>query len=374
MDRIHTVICGFYDAALEPGRWEAAFEGLGDLLGGCAMGSSLQSGKGLDSVLALSRLDPHYTRVLHDYYATPDTNPMVAVMGNLPSSRAFARALVKPDADYRRSGLYNDVFRPQGLEHAAVACVLRSGDRFAPLGVFNRAGQEFGNEELKILDLAAPHIEKALHVHLRIGGSEAMRDATGHALDHLPVGTVFVAPDGSIRGMNRIAEDVLRKGDGLWARGNRLRTSLASEERRLYGLLASAIGTAEGDENGSGGWMAISRPSGSRALGVLVAPLPARDFWPGGEAGAVVFVSDPDLRIAPEAEALTEILGLTPAQARIASLLAIGLTLEEAADRTGVTVHTARVHLKQAFERTSTSRQSDLVRSVLSSVASLSAR
>lgn len=202
MDRIHTVICGFYDAALDPGRWEAAFEGLGDLLGGCAMGSSLQSGKGLDSVLALSRLDPHYTRVLHDYYATPDTNPMVAVMGNLPSSRAFARALVKPDADYRRSGLYNDVFRPQGLEHAAVACVLRSGDRFAPLGVFNRAGQEFGNEELKILDLAAPHIEKALHVHLRIGGSEAMRDATGHALDHLPVGKVFVAPDGSIRGMN----------------------------------------------------------------------------------------------------------------------------------------------------------------------------
>lgn len=87
-----------------------------------------------------------------------------------------------------------------------------------------------------------------------------------------------------------------------------------------------------------------------------------------------MFVSDPDLRIAPEAEALTEILGLTPAQARIASLLAIGLTLEEAADRTGVTVHTARVHLKQAFERTSTSRQSDLVRSVLSSVASLSAR
>ena len=46
-------------------------------------------------------------------------------------------------------------------------------------------------------------------------------------------------------------------------------------------------------------------------------------------------------------------------------LLCQGLSLDEAAERRGMTINTARSQLKQLFVKTSTSRQSELVRLVL---------
>ena len=47
--------------------------------------------------------------------------------------------------------------------------------------------------------------------------------------------------------------------------------------------------------------------------------------------------------------------------------LALGDRLEAAAGRCGVTVSTARTYLKQVFAKTETSRQSELIRLVLTS-------
>lgn len=52
---------------------------------------------------------------------------------------------------------------------------------------------------------------------------------------------------------------------------------------------------------------------------------------------------------------------LTPAEARLAALLAIGETLENAADTLGVTKETARSRIKSIFQKTDTHRQATLV-------------
>ena len=53
------------------------------------------------------------------------------------------------------------------------------------------------------------------------------------------------------------------------------------------------------------------------------------------------------------------------AESELVNLLCEGMSLDEAAGHRGVTVNTARSQLKQAFAKTSTSRQSELVRLVL---------
>ncbi|WP_246800502.1 helix-turn-helix transcriptional regulator [Bradyrhizobium sp. ERR14] len=56
-----------------------------------------------------------------------------------------------------------------------------------------------------------------------------------------------------------------------------------------------------------------------------------------------------------------EIFGLTPAQARLASLLVAGKSLEEIALDMNISSGTARNHLKAVFLRTGTRRQAELV-------------
>jgi DNA-binding CsgD family transcriptional regulator len=68
-------------------------------------------------------------------------------------------------------------------------------------------------------------------------------------------------------------------------------------------------------------------------------------------------------------EALTRMFGLTPTEARLLGALATGSTVEQYAQQRGVSIGTARVQLKQVQAKTGASRQSDLVRLVLSSAA-----
>jgi DNA-binding CsgD family transcriptional regulator len=59
---------------------------------------------------------------------------------------------------------------------------------------------------------------------------------------------------------------------------------------------------------------------------------------------------------------LERLFELTPAEARLAWLVGAGCGLTEAAERLGVSPHTARTQLKCVFAKTATGRQSQLVR------------
>ncbi len=57
---------------------------------------------------------------------------------------------------------------------------------------------------------------------------------------------------------------------------------------------------------------------------------------------------------------------LTPAETRLLAALLAGRRLSEYADGAGITVGTARIHLKNVLGKTGFHRQIDLVRSVVS--------
>lgn len=63
---------------------------------------------------------------------------------------------------------------------------------------------------------------------------------------------------------------------------------------------------------------------------------------------------------------------LTPTEARLAVAIAEGSTPAEAAGFLGISVLTARTHLKRIFHKTATTRQAELVRLVLAELPPLS--
>jgi DNA-binding CsgD family transcriptional regulator len=67
--------------------------------------------------------------------------------------------------------------------------------------------------------------------------------------------------------------------------------------------------------------------------------------------------------------ALERLFHLTPAEARLASFLANGVSVEDAAAQLGVTRNTVRTQLQAVFAKTRTNRQGDLIRLILSTTA-----
>ncbi|MCK1565603.1 helix-turn-helix transcriptional regulator [Bradyrhizobium sp. 173] len=79
------------------------------------------------------------------------------------------------------------------------------------------------------------------------------------------------------------------------------------------------------------------------------------------DTGALLILTDLNEIPRISQSSVSEIFGLTPAQARLASLLLEGKSLEEIALDMNISPGTARNHLKAVFLRTGTRRQAELV-------------
>lgn len=177
------------------------------------------------------------------------------------------------------------------------------------------------------------------------------------ALDRLTVAVLVVDKDARVLFMNRRGASLCAAEDGVMLGvGKVCRGANAEETKRLHALISLAI--SEGD----GGVMTLSR-SQSGPLSVAVTVLEEQD---DRTARVGLYISDPNNHLIPTVGQLTGLLDLTHSEARLAHALALGRSLEEAAEASGITIGTARGYLKQIFGKTGKSRQAELVRLILS--------
>lgn len=83
------------------------------------------------------------------------------------------------------------------------------------------------------------------------------------------------------------------------------------------------------------------------------------------EALLALFICSAQSRPLPDLEALRLMFGLTPAEARVALLLAQGRRSEEVAQALGVSASTVAFHVRNLFGKTGVARQTDIVALVL---------
>ena len=129
-------------------------------------------------------------------------------------------------------------------------------------------------------------------------------------------------------------------------------------------LIHDAMRTAEGDGFASGGALSISRRQ-RPPLHVLISPVRGVDAEARHPIRALLFISDPTARIRPAGQTLADLFGLTPAECRLALLLADGRAPTEITDILGVSRNTLKSQLASIYQKTGTSRQAQLVRLLL---------
>lgn len=220
-----------------------------------------------------------------------------------------------------------------------------------------------------------PHLQRAVQIHKQFATLDSKRDLSEQVLDNLSIGIILLDGGGQIIAMNRNAEEIVARNDGLLAGRTGLHTATRQQTDELRKLILEAAQTGAGRGMGAGGAMAVSRPSTNRPLSVLVMPLRSRVLGWGTELPVVaLFFTDPERNPELPVEALSRLYGLTPAEARLAASFVKTTSLKKSAEVLGITEGTARQYLKRIFQKTDTKSQVELMTLMLSEPAAMLSR
>jgi DNA-binding CsgD family transcriptional regulator len=335
-----------YDALLVGNRWPSALQRLGESVGAesCTFASCYER----DERFRIPRSEGHedFAQLwLANQAHAPDPHTALGRQRSAPS------CLLEEDvtsAEQRRILPYfHETARPGNRDWWALArfavegrgwgFALYRGDRHGP----------FTLAEARIF------IQVSAHLARLIGLAEkfARRDATGDLdlLQRLGTAAIVLDAGGVARQLNPLAEALLGPDFGL-ARGRPVATDRESN-RRLRSMIASALA-------GRAVAPAVVHRDGAPWLLAEAMPVTrlGSDFF---AAGRLVLLLT-DLTRRDESWALGAGFGLTPAEARLASIIAAGIGIDEAAATLGVSRETVRTQLKAAFAKTGTRSQAAL--------------
>jgi len=371
-DVAFSLVDRIYEAAVFPDRWQDFLADLSQAFGGATAAMALQLPGSPSPVRSYGvhvrfELEPVFER--HFLRGLPWRS------ADKPRYRGCFVDISEtyPDAELAQSDFYAEWMEPHGLApEGPVGHTIteEDGRPVAGLALFRQlGGRRFTDDDLRLGDLLAPHLARALRLYRRFGGAQHERLALAEVMNRLAVGLVLVDRGGRPVVSNHTADRIVALNDGLTIDADRLRATNARDDAVLQQLLAEQI-AREREGFHADRAMAISRPSGKRAFPLLVAPLLKGSPGDAAEdAVASVLFGDPDAKQAITPEMLRSAYDLTPAEAELVSLLAEGNSLEEAAERRGVTMNTVRTQLQKVFAKTATHRQGALIRLVLTGAA-----
>lgn len=214
------------------------------------------------------------------------------------------------------------------------------------------------------------HIRRAHRLATRIDRSEQERSVYSSTLDRLAVGAIFLDAQGKVIHATRVAQELIDSRDGLQLLRGGLAAADAADNRLLQTAIRGKLTHEATAPRQQPQTLVVSRPSGARELGLIVHSLRCAPEAPGGFA-AVVMIRDPDRSGEPERAILRNLFAMTAAEAEVACSLTSGLSLDETAQSLNISRNTARTHLRSIFSKSGISRQTELMRLMLSSAAVL---
>lgn len=292
---------------------------------------------------------------------------------NLPLDKVVALEDVLSDKELEESDYYRHYLQPVGLFHILGVDTAEPGGMLARLRFSRRSDEpRFNAEERRLLEHIAPHLRRAIQIYATISRRTSERDIYAGAVSQLAVASIILDEQARVLSANPVAQVLLEQGDGLSLKGQWLHIEGRDINKELQQAVANIIRAQHQGEPSVVRALRVPRSSGRSDLGLVVRPVPVSK-WSEGQSSpsAAIFISDPDLHESASRQTLAELFELTPAEANLAILLARGLSLAEVSDTQNVSQHTTRAQLKSIFAKTGVSRQAELVRLVIKSVASL---
>ncbi len=235
-----------------------------------------------------------------------------------------------------------------------------------------QGAKKFGKREKNLVQALLPHLARAIRLHSRLHRSEKERALYAGAIDQLAVAAIILDESGRVLSRNKRAEELLAEADGIGMQGPSLQLTSREANRELQTMIEAALRPAIDRDAVAVEALRVPRSSQRADLGLVIRKVPETSAVEGqAMPSVVVFISDPERVSETPVDVITRLFGFTPTEARLAMMLAQGLNLDEASTELTVSRNTTRTHLRALFSKTGVTRQSLLVRLILSSVAPL---
>ena len=365
-DAFDRVVAALQEAAFDDDRWP---EAAGLIDEACRIkGNALVYGSGAspdDSVIYLARLyfrgersEEIERRYFDDYYRQDERLPRLRA---LPAGRLAHVRDLYTEEEKKTSAAYNE-FLPLSDTRDCLTARLDGPDRSRILWAFGDPadGDGWTFEQTDTVERLLPHLRQFVRIRQVMADMNGLKASLAALLDRGATGVIQLDRRGRIVAMNDRARELLRAQDGLFDQGGFLCAPAPVDNDRLQELLSRALARSGG--RGVGGSLVVNgRPALPRAV-LHVTPVgPLQGEVPPWEVAALVLMVDPFRRMSVDPTMVEAVLGLSPAESRIAVLLAEGKTVREVAETTGRSENTIRWHIRQIFEKQGLSRIGQLV-------------
>jgi DNA-binding CsgD family transcriptional regulator len=357
-----------YAAGVEPERWPQMLQSLCSTMDAAGAdlavfnmerpSAQLRAGVGMVDSQFLAEYEKH---VWFDPFVITAGQTLVL----RPGMVAVGESLVATNV-LKRTEFYNDFARHYGYSGGIVGIISGDARGAQSINICRRPAQRMGEAEVRLVRTLIPHVARALVIHEQLVESDTRTRAFDQLLERLTTGALLVEQSGRVVFANGSARSMLAESDGLSVDRGVLRAARARDTNILMNMIGGAAETTVGRSALSGGVLLLGRPSGRRALQLIVSPLSARtDAFPEKRLGAIVFINDPERVPEADTTVLRRAHGLSRAEAEVARLLLQDRTVQEIGEALSISTNTVRFHLKQLFSKSGTRRQSELVRLLL---------
>lgn len=269
---------------------------------------------------------------------------------------------------------YRHYLQPLDLRYVLVANMRTAAGMHCALFVCrDHRSRDFDAAEIALLRILLPHLEQAVDLHSAVDQLDSERLLYAATIDRLLVGTAILDESGKVMRCNRAAQQLLASHDGLDCRQDKLCAFGAQDNRNLQKAIQAVLQQRRRGNDEHVEVLILARPTGDMPLNLLLRPIALSYQAQGGlqRPAVAVFIRDPADSPQASRKLLRSLFQLTRTETEVAMLIMDGLTLDESAETLGVSRNTVRAHLRGVFAKTGVTRQAQLIKTLLNSVASL---
>ncbi|HYF17210.1 MAG TPA: helix-turn-helix transcriptional regulator [Ramlibacter sp.] len=367
-----------YDAAEHPDRWRTFYEALQQALGVLSihmLGTDKRHGTLSYSDGANMPVQGELAYMQHYRFS----DPRVPVILQRAVGEWTHCHEVVPEEVVARHPFYQEFLIPYDRRYMSGTKLVDTPDATVILATLTSTAQgPLTPQQVAFLDRLLPHLQRACRIGLQnfVYSTQAL---VGHMLvNKLRQPVILMTPTGDVMHVNEAARELLQRTRSVAVEDGKLRLPtphLATLLRECAGMEQAVKAALAGDgdaapasasqfrslqmhdgnaEGGSTLYAFFSMLAPHQVLGTFgLRPVVMLIFYHPASAPAI------------DSSLLYAVFGLTPAEARIASLLAEGLSLKEIAEQQGTQHETVRKQLRSIYQKTDTNRQPDLVRLLL---------
>jgi DNA-binding CsgD family transcriptional regulator len=356
---LSTLLAAMYDCAIVPDLWPRVLPLLAGYMDSrtAAIGARTRAADKPGFFVEFG-FDPE----VHDIYVSKyrAINPRISAMKMFSVDEPVRTEDILDIEEYKQSTYYTEFHSPYDIGDVLIAKVIEDMHRIVSWNVSGKPG--YSIDDVERFRALCPHIRRILTISDLLEQRTTERDSLAEVLNHLAAPVIMVDPKRRIVHTNISAQEFLAEGKGLSSVHGVL---TASDPRNQEGLrrvtrapdLDAKSLALESDEGPLTVATVLPLTSGLRA-----------GYGKQLSASAAIFVHNQPSFDDGMVTTLATAFGLTGAEARVLSALLEGLSLADTAARFQITVNTVRWHLKRLFEKTSTNRQSDLIRLASSAI------